>query len=362
MSSVIGNLNKPTLRRLLPQPVTGDDAHMRALTWLLGTVIALATVGAVYQIVGMVLDRQQYPPPGQMVDIGGQRLHLYCLGTGNPTVILEAAAPGWSLYWSTVQPQLARTTRVCAYDRAGLGWSDRGPLPRTGQRMAKELHRLLERAGIAGPYVLVGHSLGGLVARLYQHDYPQEVVGMVLVDAGHELEMRQAEFRSFANAGKSMLPVFRAMTMLGITRLIASYDQLPPILTLQEEKVPAEIRPMLRTVWLRTGYVSTLADESDGLIETLEQVRHSGRLGDLPLVIITATGPVWWPDMPGQVNPAKFKKMWMDLQQDLTTLSTKSRQVFAEHSSHFIQFDEPSLVAESVRQMIDLTRRTATFK
>ena len=202
---------------------------MRALTWLLGTVLALATVGAVYQIVGMVLDRQQYPPPGQMVDIGGQRLHLYCLGTGSPTVILEAAAPGWSLYWSTVQPQLARTTRVCAYDRAGLGWSDRGPLPRTGQRMAKELHRLLERAGIAGPYVLVGHSLGGLVARLYQHDYPQEVVGMVLVDAGHELEMRQAEFRSFANAGKSMLPVFRAMTMLGPFVAAACRQFLAPL-------------------------------------------------------------------------------------------------------------------------------------
>ncbi|HPV82106.1 MAG TPA: alpha/beta hydrolase, partial [Nitrospira sp.] len=165
---------------------------MRAFKWFLGTIVALATIGAAYQIIGMVLDRCHYPPPGQMVDIGGHRLHLYCLGTGTPTVILEAAAPGWSLSWSNVQPQLARTTRVCAYDRAGLGWSERGPLPRSGQRMAQELHRLLERAGIRGPYVLVGHSLGGLLTRLYQHDYPQDVVGMVLVDAGHESEMRQA--------------------------------------------------------------------------------------------------------------------------------------------------------------------------
>lgn len=329
---------------------------MRPLKWLLTTMLLLATVGAIYQIVGMVLDRRQYPPPGQLIDVGGHRLHLYCLGTGTPTVILEAAAPGWSLYWSTVQPQLARTTRVCAYDRAGLGWSERGPLPRTGQRMAKELHRLLERAGIPGPYVLVGHSLGGLVARLYRHDYPKEVVGMVLVDAGHESEMRQAEFRSFANAGKSMLPVIRAMTTLGITRLMASYDQLPPLLTRQEEKVSAETRPILRAGWLRTGYYSTLTDESDGLIETLEQVRRSGSLGDLPLIVITATGPVWWPDMPEQVNQAKFRKMWLELQQNLTTLSTNSRQVFADQSSHFIPLDQPELVSNAVRQLIDRER------
>ncbi|MGC3972997.1 MAG: alpha/beta hydrolase [Nitrospira sp.] len=296
---------------------------MRMLRWLLGTIVALATVGAVYQIVGMVLDRQQYPPPGQLVDIGGHRLHLYCLGSGSPTVILEAPAPGWSLYWSNVQPQLARTTRVCAYDRAGLGWSERGPLPRTGQRMTRELHRLLERAGIRGPYILVGHSLGGLIARLYQHDYPQDVVGMVLVDAGHESEMRQAEFRLFANAGRSVLPVIRALTMVGITRLMVSYEQLPPLLMRQEEKVSAEIRPMLRTGWLRTGYYSTLTDESDGLIDTLEQVRRSGSLGNLPLIVITATGPVWWQDMPGQVNQAKFRKMWLEMQQGLTSLFDK---------------------------------------
>ncbi len=331
---------------------------MRALRWLLGIIVALATVGAVYQMGGMLLNRRDYPPPGHMVDIGGHRLHLYCVGTGTPTVILEAAAPGWSLYWSNVQPQLARTTRVCAYDRAGLGWSERGPLPRTGQRMAKELHRLLERAGIRGPTILVGHSLGGLVTRLYQHDYPQEVVGMVLVDAGHESEMRQAEFRLFANAGKSMLPVIRILTMLGVTRLMASADQLPQLLTQQEEKVSAEIRPMLRAGWLRTGYYSTLTDESDGLIDTLEQVRRSGSLGNLPLVVITATGPVWWPEMPGEVNPVKFRKMWLELQQQLTTLSTNSRQVFADQSSHFIPFDQPELISHAVRQLIDRERIT----
>lgn len=332
---------------------------MRGFKWLLWTVVALATVGALYQIVGMVLDRAQYPPPGQMVDVGGHRLHVHCIGTGSPTVVLEAAAPGWSLYWSLVQPEVAKVTRVCAYDRAGLGWSERGPLPRTGQRMARELHRLLERAGIIGPYVLVGHSLGGFVARLYRQDHPDDVVGMVLVDAGHELEMRQAEFRTFANAGKSMLPAMRAMTILGIPRLLASFDNLPPFLTSQEAKVPEAIRPMLRAGWLRTSYITTLADEGEALIETLEQVRHSGSLGDLPLVVVTATGPVWWPDMPGQVNQTKFRKMWLDLQQELTKLSSTSRQVFADQSSHFIQFDQPALVIDAIRQMVSTSRRTS---
>lgn len=333
---------------------------MRGLKWLLGTLVAFATVAALYQIVGMVLDRKEYPPPGRMVEVGGHRLHLYCLGKGSPTVVLEAAAPGWSLYWSLVQPEVAKVTRVCAYDRAGLGWSERGPLPRTGQRMARELHRLLERAGVPGPYVLVGHSLGGFVTRLYRQEHPHDVAGMVLVDAGHDLEMRQAEFRIFANAGKSMLPLMRGMTILGIPRLLASFDNLPPFLARQEEKVPAEVRPMLRAGWLRTSYMATVADEGDALNETLEQVRRAGSLGDLPLVVVTAAGPVWWPDMPGQVNQAKFRKMWLELQQDLTKLSSNSRQVLADQSSHFIQFDQPDLIVGAIRQLIDLERKKST--
>lgn len=326
---------------------------MQILKWLFGALILLMTIGAGYQFVGMVLDRVHYPPPGQMVDVGGHRLHLYCIGNGSPTVVLEAAAPGWSLYWSLVQPEVAKVTRVCAYDRAGLGWSERGPVPRTGQRMARELHRLLDRAGVPGPYILVGHSLGGFMARLYRQEHPEDVVGMVLVDAGHESELRQAEFRTFVNAGKSMLPLLRAMTILGMPRFFASFDRLPPMLRQQEEKVPGNIRPMLRAGWLRTSYPRTLSDESDALVETLEQVRRTGSLGDLPLVVLTATGPVWWPDMPGAVNPVKFRKMWLDLQQDLTKLSSNSRQILAEQSGHFIQFDQPELIVAAIQQLVD---------
>lgn len=330
---------------------------MHVFKWVLVSFVALATIGALYQIVGTVLDRKQHPPPGQMIDVGGHRLHLHCMGQGSPTVVLEAGAPGWSLYWSTVQPEVARVTRVCSYDRAGLGWSERGPLPRTGQQLARELHRLLDRAGIPGPYILVGHSLGGLVTRLYRQEHPRDVVGMVLVDAGHTLEMRQLEFRSFTHAAQSMLPIMRTMTILGIPRLMMSFDKLPSLLAEQETKVPESIRPMLRAGWLRTGSVTTLADEGSALIETLEQVRRTDSLGDLPLVVVTATAPVWWPDMPSQVNPVKFRKMWLDLQQDLTTLSSNSRQVFADQSGHFIQFDQPSLVIEVIRQMVNNTRQ-----
>lgn len=329
---------------------------MQTVKWLAGMLVVLVIIGIGYQFIGMVSDRIHYSPPGRMIDVGGHRLHLYCIGNGSPTVVLESPAPGWSLYWTLVQPEVAKTTRVCAYDRAGLGWSDPGPLPRTGQRMAQELHRLLDRADVPGPYILVGHSLGGLVARLYREDHRKEVVGMVLVDAGHELELREAEFRAFVNAGKSALPFFRAMTILGLSRLFASFNSLPTLLKQQEGKVPEQIRPMLRAGWLRSSYPMALRYEAEALAETLEQVRRTASLGDLPLVVLTAAGPVWWPEMPDVVNPVKFKRMWLELQRDLLKLSAKSQQVLAEQSSHFIQFDQPGLIVEAIQRLVNFER------
>ena len=130
----------------------------------------------------------QHPPPGQMVDVGGYRMHIHCQGdpAAGPTVVLDGGQGEPGLTWASVQPEVAGFARVCAYDRAGLGWSEASPKARTGSNIVEELHTLLTRAGVEPPYVLVGHSVGGLYARLYDQKYPGEVVGMVQVDAAHE--------------------------------------------------------------------------------------------------------------------------------------------------------------------------------
>jgi hypothetical protein len=157
----------------------------RGLVWMIAGVLALAVIGAVYQAVATEIDQRAYPPPGEMVDIGGHRLHIDCVGQGSPTVILESGLGNMSADWANVQPEVAKTTRVCTYDRAGTGWSEPGPEPRDPQQIARELHTLLGNARIDGPYVLVGQSFGGLFVRMYAARFPQEVEGMVLVDASH---------------------------------------------------------------------------------------------------------------------------------------------------------------------------------
>lgn len=326
---------------------------MRWLIRLAGLVLLLVMIGAGYQSVGTAIDQARYPPPGDLIDVGGHQLHLHCTGEGSPTVILEAAGFGWSLYWHRVQPDLAKVTRVCSYDRAGLGWSESGPSPRTGQRIARELHTLLTRAGIAGPYVLVGHSLGGFIIRLYRQTHPTDVAGMVLVDAGHERQFEQEEFRKFVAPGKIAFPIVGAVTSLGVSRLLMAFDLLPPLFAQQEDRMASDIRPMLRAGWAQTRYFATMADEAAALEETCLQVRRADPLGDLPLTILTATGPTWWPDMPSDLDQVKFRRMWLQWQTDLTKLSTNSRHVFADQSSHFINFDQPELVVGAVREMVE---------
>src|ERR687898_2700183 len=155
----------------------------RVLLWLIVALLVLAVVGAIYQAIATERAERAYPPPGEMVDVGGYSLHINCVGQGGPTVLLDAGSGLFSAQWVRVQREVSKTTRVCAYDRAGMGWSEMGPDPRDARQITGELHTLLNNAGIEEPYVLVGHSFGGMYMQTYAARYPDEVAGVALVDS-----------------------------------------------------------------------------------------------------------------------------------------------------------------------------------
>jgi pimeloyl-ACP methyl ester carboxylesterase len=300
-----------------------------------------------------------YPPPGRMVDVGGFKMHIDCQGAetaGQPTVILDAGAGDYSLVWNDLQSEVARFARVCAYDRAGLGWSEPSPNDRTSDHIAEELHTLLNEYGLAGPYVLVGHSAGGTHIRYFAHLYPEEVVGMVLVDAEHE----DAESRwpaSFLQAkedydrlGTQMLAIPQMLNAIGFLALRP--DSYPDqFLT----PVPAEMKQTQKVVLAINGdHISTAVNEmtSDAESKAMMQAIPSKSLGDMPLVVLTA-GRYEAPFSLPPEDEAELLAAQAELQEELAKLSSNGQQIIAEQSAHYIHIDEPDLVAEAIRAVVE---------
>lgn len=204
---------------------TSKSRGRGCLLWLgasLAALLGLVLVGYIYEAMAETADAKTYPPPGELVDVGGYQLHINCTGTGGPTVVIEAGLGDWSTGWGLVQPEVAKRTRVCTYDRAGWGWSDAGPLPRDATQFAKELHILLKNANIPGPYVMVGHSLGGLVVRVFVHDYASDVAGAVLVDSMVPQQFTQSPMAEQSQAGAQSQPfsILAVLARFGIVRLL----------------------------------------------------------------------------------------------------------------------------------------------
>lgn len=297
----------------------------------------------------------KYPAPGQLVDIGGYRLHINCQGTGSPTVVMEAGLTDPSLIWALVQPQIADTTRVCVYDRAGLGWSDASPKPRTAETMVAELHALLTNANIPGPYVLVGHSTGGMLVRLYANTYPEEVAGMVLVDAQHEDQFerisesqQQAVKDNFAQAHRD-LSLLRGLVLTGLVALRPA--------TFEDARLPSPEREAFSALLVSDPrFVETRIAEYDAIFESLAQVRaaHITSLGNIPLVVISRG--IYGGMIPGLEAEAE-KQWWQGLQTELVTLSPRGQWVLADQSDHYIQLEQPEVVIEAVLQVLTAVRR-----
>jgi len=313
-------------------------------------VLSLAITGALFEMIGSWRDARRFPQRGHLVQAGSIRMNIDCSGQGSPTVILESGSGGPSVDWLMVQPGVAKFSRVCSYDRAGYGWSDSGPEPRSSLQIARELKQLLQAAGENGPYLLVGHSMGGFDIRVYTGQYPTDVAGMVLVDASHEdQDLRAPEsIRRWSQdyrkrTGWKKLKYFFQLH-LGWARLTADRDA--PAFW------PKAFREEEDFLTLPTKHQFATIDE-DQVFSTLSaaQVRSAGNLGDRPLIVLTATRQE---DIPPGIPPKDAQaeeELWVhQLQPELARLSTHGRQIVID-SSHEIPTEHPEVVISAIHEV-----------
>jgi len=312
-----------------------------------------------------------FPPPGKLVDVGGWRLHLNCTGearASQPTIILEAGVGDFSVEWSLVQPGVAKFARVCSYDRAGDGWSELGPHPRTMHQIVYELHTLLDKAGVKPPLVLVGHSYGGVLVRLYTSTYPKDVVGMVLVEAGADNPWRLLPDGKQVRA--SELATGRPIPAVKISNPLRIADIPPGALSQMKagaekdvkranepprDKLPTDAQHMRTWALARVEHVAAAVNQfGDEELAGLraERMKSEYPLGDLPLIVLTrGLSEKDGPD--GEAFAEEHRR-------DHTAIAAMSRQgklIVATRSGHHVQLDEPELVIKAIRDVLAAVRK-----
>jgi pimeloyl-ACP methyl ester carboxylesterase len=294
----------------------------------LGSLVVVATLGGgTYQWVATGRDLKRTPPPGRLVDIGSHRLHIWCSGSGTPAVILETGLGGSSADWGLVQPEVSASTLVCSYDRAGMGYSDPGPSPRTARRITDDLGELLDRAGITGPVVLVGASIGGLFVRVFASEHGERVAGLVLVDASHEDQ--EADVPRIA-------PFVPLLSSIGVFRLLAV--TFGPRLG----SLAPTVRRFAQATAFRAASYQAAVDEITHLRQSAAEVKATRRPLRIPVVVVTA----------GQGSDAT----WLKLQRDQVALSQHGCQIFAEQSGHAVALGQPKVVVQAIRLVVDTVR------
>jgi pimeloyl-ACP methyl ester carboxylesterase len=306
-------------------------ALMRLVRYVLGlelaVVLLLAFTGYRYERRACRRDRELYPPPGRRIDIGGYRLHILCGGTGGPTVVLEYGLGASYLDWRLVEPQIAGFTRVCVYDRAGYGWSDPSPRRRVPSVMADELHSLLHAAGEKAPYLLVAHSFASGNAVMFAHKFPQEVLGLVLVDGMHTL----SDFP---------FPLRRRISLLGTEALIPF--GLPRWRGWCGGAGPRDLRGVRQAISCRRTLFRTFYRENESLSANAEEVRSITTLGRVPLIVIARD-----PSIPYAGERAR----WELIQKQKLALSTNRELIIATGSGHDIPLTRPDLIIAAVKKL-----------
>lgn len=322
---------------------------VRGVALLVGVAIL---AGIIYEQIGRRRDLKGVTQVGRSVDIGGRNLNLNCSGEGSPTVIFESGGDSPGYTWVNIQPQVAKFTRACWYDRAGYGWSDPSPQPGTGASIASDLHALLTAAGVSPPYILVGASFGGFPVRIFTVRYPEAVAGVVLVDATHEDQHEPDSMKAPANrlpnsVRKAVCTLVPAARELGVVRLMMKLSGPGP--------APAGMTSdQAHTLQLLSQQPKTAASK-EGCYwdETAAQARSAGTPGNRPLIVLTAGREFIPRDPQGAKEARAFHETWVkELQPALARLSTRGRQVIVENSGHGIQFEAPEAILNAIREVM----------
>jgi pimeloyl-ACP methyl ester carboxylesterase len=322
--------------------------------------------GVLYEQVQRARDRERLPQVGRSVDIGGRILNIYCSGSGQPAIILESGAswafndprtmwqnggprPGYS--WVSIQRELAKLTTVCWYDRAGSGWSGLGPYPRDSASQARDLRVLLQRAGVAPPYVLVAESSAALDARVYAALYPAHVAGLVLVDAVHpDLFARTGRTRVERLprfVGRSQDITAQLFNQIGLYRFSSSNRPAPA--PLPRGMTASE----WNTIWRLTQASkarTALLQEIASWAQSLAEARAAGSLGDRPLFVVSSEN---------EATASKYPNTWMELQTDLAQLSTRGKYMPVDEGNGELIYQAPDAIIEATRQVLTEVRQLA---
>jgi pimeloyl-ACP methyl ester carboxylesterase len=339
------------------------------LPYLMGCMCGIAVLcgvaGWLYQTLGTRRDNKRFPPIGRLVDIGTHRLHLFESGRRGPTVVLEAGLMSTALSWTELQRHLSQSFRVVSYDRAGLGWSDAGPLPRTSDRIVDELRALLRRAGVPPPYILVGHSFGGLTMPLFAVRYAQETVGVVLVDpvAPAEWNPPSEHDHKLARIGAAVCRRAAFLSRIGLTRFVAFLlstrlrkvaESLVRLISRGApgesgtvsspwfSALPLQEREMAAIFWIQNKFAVTIASQLENLSASAAKLAKFTSTCDKPVIILSA-----------KTSPEQRRKEHAAMADRLP----RGEFISAEASGHWIMQDQPELVTQAIQRVVDAAFR-----
>ncbi len=331
------------------------------LAWLIGVLLVAVLFGAAYQAFGTHRDKQNYPPPGRLVDLGTHRLHLHETGGKGPTILLEAGLMSTVLSWSGLQKELGQEFRVVSYDRAGLGWSDLGPMPRTAERIVDELNALLERAAIPEPYVLVGHSFGGLTMPLFAARFPKKIAGVVLVDpvAAAEWNPPSAHDLKLTRIGAAVCRRAAVLARMGLIRFVAALlttrarkgaaflvrlisrgapDESGTVSSPWFAALPPEEQAMAAIFWIQPKFALTIASQLENLPASAARVAEFPVFSEMPVAILSA-----------RTAPEHRRKEHAELAARLPL----GRHILVENSNHWIMQAAPELLVQEIRNVVE---------